>query len=81
MHESPCEMIIDREVKDSLYTEENTIIPNENWSQFKKSIEAEGPNTNHLDAATYDIEMVDEEDESECWTQSYQNTGNDKRNL
>ena len=51
MHESPVGMIVDKEVKESLFTDENTI-PNENWSQYKKSIDAaEGPNPHPLDAA------------------------------
>ena len=72
MNESPADILMN---KDSLFTEENNI-PNENWSQFKRSNEAEGFESSVLNNAHCDIEMVDEtENESECWNggQTYGN--------
>ena len=69
--QSSVDMIIDKEPKDSLYTDE-LAVPNENWSQFKRSNEVEAVDSSPRNNAHCDIdtEMIDEEEDSACWNES-----------
>ena len=64
-------MIIDKEPKDSLYSDE-LAVPNENWSQFKRSDEVKAVDSSPRKSTHCDIdtEMVDEEEDSSCWNES-----------
>ena len=66
-NESPADIIIENSslVRESLYSD--AVVPNENWSQVKKSNEAETPQSPQDGQFVIDTEMVDEEDDSACW--------------